>query len=951
MSSTSVVARNSMVAVLTLLLAVVSVGRLCAAECPYLYGIHDHDPQPTEYLNHIKNVLPGGWVTATVAIGHNPNDTGGVDFSWFANQGHTVVCRLNNGYCSDGTIPLPAYYADFAQRCAKFVQNSSGCEIWVIGNETNLAGEWPPSGGHKAYVSPTDYANCFRQVYNAIKAVRPTHKVLCQALAPWGGPYGSGTVCGFTHDGNPLSWVDYMNQMLTAIKNSGGIDGIALHINSRGYTYADIHSPAQVSVGGKNLYWSFYVYKDWVNYGIPSDLYNLPLYATECNGMFYWKGGHPEDTSKHYEAGWMQEIYKEIDSYNRTVAVPQGKPVFRCINMYRWCAWCDGWNIDGSSNPYKGQILSDLDGALAFKYTWPESSGRPAAWSDDFNDGVLDQNAPEPDWTPYLTSGGVAQETGGYLKLTGASGSQSYALVRNSEYMLYDNFIIRTKLYLANTGATVSGEANAEIRFRVNSSGVGYSLSFKAQDSPNAINLRRSDTWAIIQSKQVTYNLPSGTTLYARIECNGTRIKIQVGATEGGSNVVNWDFTDSTFTSKGCFWLMNYHMLDARFDYFSYEPLPTGIKGVVRDSLGNPVGGASIATSTGGYSATSNPDGTYSITGMTPATYSATASKTNYTSHTVNNISVTECNMTAVDFTLTDSTPPTTPVVTDDGAYQTSANSLHFSWASSDPESGVSEYKYAISATTLSANIIPGGDWLSTGTATQHTRTGLSLTNGQIYYGLVRAWNPLNAASGIGASDGIRVAKGVSSIAFAKAEPDGTMVALEDRIVAAGFSDCIYIEDPDKTSGIKVAATGIGERAVVDLAGYLSTVNGERQVSAYSISAPSSTDVPDPLALVNAALGGGSLNAYTPGITNGVGVHNIGLLVATWGKVLQSEGGWFVISDGSTAGLKVKVPSGVDAPPAPKYVIVTGISSVESSGGTVTRLLRARKQADIRIMQ
>lgn len=342
--------------------------RAMPAESPYIYGIHDHEPAPTEWLSHVKQgSVTGGWLTATVAVGHNPGDMGGVNFTTFSNQGHTVVCRINNGYSDVGTIPLPAYYADFAQRCANFVQNSSGCSIWVIGNETNLASEWPPSGGNKPYVSPQDYASCFRMVYNAIKAVRPNDKVVPQALAPFGGPYGPGVFDQWTHDGCPLNWVDYMNQMLTAIKSTGSLDGIALHINSRGYTYSDIHSTWRVNAGGDELYFSFYVYKDWIDYGIPSDLYHLPLYATECNGVYYWKGGHPENPASHYEPGWMQEVFAEINRYNQT-AVSTGKPIFRCVNMYRWCNGCDGWNIDGSSNPYKSQILSDLDAAVAQAY-------------------------------------------------------------------------------------------------------------------------------------------------------------------------------------------------------------------------------------------------------------------------------------------------------------------------------------------------------------------------------------------------------------------------------------------------------------------------------------------------------------------------------------------------------------------------------------------------------
>jgi PKD repeat protein len=198
--------------------------------------------------------------------------------------------------------------------------------------------------------------------------------VLPQALAPFAGPYGPGNACGYSHDGNPLNWVDYMNRMLTAIKQSGGIDGIAVHINSRGYSQGAIHSTARMDAGGRELYSSFYVYKDWVDYGIPEDLYHLPIYATESNGIYYWSGGHPESPSSHYEPGWVQEIYAEIDRYNQQAAAT-GKPIYRAVNLYRWCAWCDGWNIDRSV--YKGQILSDLDEAVAAGYRWPDGGEPP----------------------------------------------------------------------------------------------------------------------------------------------------------------------------------------------------------------------------------------------------------------------------------------------------------------------------------------------------------------------------------------------------------------------------------------------------------------------------------------------------------------------------------------------------------------------------------------------
>lgn len=361
-----------------------------AAESPFLYGIHDHDPDPSEFLNRVKAGTggTGGWVTATVAVGANTNDFGGANFTALANAGHTVICRINYGYFPDGTIPVASKYDDFAVRCKNFVANSSGCNIWLIGNESNLNAEWPfdATNNRFNYLSPASYASCFRKVYNAIRSIRPNDKIMPQALAPWGGPYGptanlNGS--GYPADGVPLNWVQYCYQMLTNIQASGPLDGIPLHIGSRGYTYADIHSTNKVNAGGQNLFFSFYVYKDWIDYGIPPSLYHLPLYVTECNGLYYWKGGGPpgEDLTKHYEPGWMQEIFAEFNRYNQSAAT-NGRPIFRCVNFYRWCAFCDGWNMDGASNPYKTQILSDLDASVAQLYRWPTnviSTNPPAA--------------------------------------------------------------------------------------------------------------------------------------------------------------------------------------------------------------------------------------------------------------------------------------------------------------------------------------------------------------------------------------------------------------------------------------------------------------------------------------------------------------------------------------------------------------------------------------------
>lgn len=97
-------------------------------------------------------------------------------------------------------------------------------------------------------------------------------------------------------------------------------------------------------------------------------------------------------------------------------------------------------------------------------------------------------------------------------------------------------------------------------------------------------------------------------------------------------------------------------------------PLPdTGsISGIVSDQSGNRVSGATVATTTGGYSTTTGSQGTYTIPDVAVGTYSVTASKTGYTSQTLNSVTVTKDQVTAADFTL----PPLPGTIT--GSVQSS---------------------------------------------------------------------------------------------------------------------------------------------------------------------------------------------------------------------------------------------------------------------------------------
>ncbi len=101
-----------------------------------------------------------------------------------------------------------------------------------------------------------------------------------------------------------------------------------------------------------------------------------------------------------------------------------------------------------------------------------------------------------------------------------------------------------------------------------------------------------------------------------------------------------------------------------------------------------------------------------------------------------------------------DTTPPAIPVVIDEGDWTQSISRLSASWSSSDFESGISEYQYAIGTSQGATNVV---GWTSTGTSTLVVKTGLMLINAKTYYFSVKAKNGVNLWSEIGYSDGITV--------------------------------------------------------------------------------------------------------------------------------------------------------------------------------------------------
>ena len=152
-------------------------------ESPYIFGIHEPGGE-----HHMAEKGKKGWILFTEGIGRNPAEMNGEDFRPWADQGYGVIVRINHGYGpTTGTLPYDYHYDDFAQRVANYVQNSPGAHLWIIGNETNLPGEWPRYDGPEQQITVDRYVSCFIKCRSRIKAL-PGHagdQVIPAPAATW----------------------------------------------------------------------------------------------------------------------------------------------------------------------------------------------------------------------------------------------------------------------------------------------------------------------------------------------------------------------------------------------------------------------------------------------------------------------------------------------------------------------------------------------------------------------------------------------------------------------------------------------------------------------------------------------------------------------------------------------------------------------------------------------
>lgn len=189
---------------------------------------------------------------------------------------------------------------------------------------------------------------------------------------------------------------------------------------------------------------------------------------------------------------------------------------------------------------------------------------------------------------------------------------------------------------------------------------------------------------------------------------------------------------------------------------------------------------------------------------------------------------------------------------------------------------------------------------------------------------------------------------------------DGAQVSYTAVPVTGMFRDGIYVEAADRSSGIKVVPlndsvfpAGLHEGALASVVGTLKTAaNGERYVEALNVKTGGDGPI-EPLGITSKSLYGGDF-FYTAdsgsgqrGMTGGIGLNSVGLLVTTLGKVTAAGVGQFQMTDGYGMPITVALSSDADSPKPGVFVLATGLVSMHNTNGVYTPLLRVRRAGDL----
>lgn len=310
-----------------------------------LYSVHDKEGR------HLVPV--GGWCVDTVALSENPQP---VDYSVLRADINWLV-RLNWGYGSTGTYPVPNQTDKYIEAIQRYVAGSKGVFGYIIGNEPNHEQERPDG----VYLTPEHVALVYGKARNAIKVINSQNRAIVPPFAPY--------------HANPTNWLDYATLVYDLIDAASGADGVAIHAYTRSSNPKDITSEAEMEPPLTGQYSGFRVYQDNLAV-IPEGMNQLPVFLTEFNELLN-DGWHDANT------GVVKAAYQEINNWN----LKPGTQKIYCLTLYRWPNY-DKWHIEG-----KNGVIEDFQEAVLKNYQTPNGD---FVWEPDESTPMPPQTALPP---------------------------------------------------------------------------------------------------------------------------------------------------------------------------------------------------------------------------------------------------------------------------------------------------------------------------------------------------------------------------------------------------------------------------------------------------------------------------------------------------------------------------------------------------------------------------
>lgn len=232
-----------------------------------------------------------------------------------------------------------------------------------------------------------------------------------------------------------------------------------------------------------------------------------------------------------------------------------------------------------------------------------------------------------------------------------------------------------------------------------------------------------------------------------------------------------------------------------------------------------------------------------------------------------------------------------------------------------------------------------GGDAMNIGDAVKKDAQGNYVPAGITWFKYIRL---TDAVVGDTAGDFCEVSSEIDAVADVapavtigqakKLSPTSNYAVIWEAKVTAVFSDGFWIEQPDRSAGMKILSTKpVAEGDLLIVTGHVTTASGDKVIADPAFTICKNVTPLKPM-----------------GLSNRAAFSNIaqGVLVRVWGKRRAAVSGSFVVDDGS--GNPINVSYDVNNPPAipnsGEFVVCTGILTKDSTGNLV---VKTRKPEDI----